>query len=208
MDLSLRGLDAAKPSDTSVRYEVLGDSWHEQKNPSGYVNLGVAENTLAHEVLAKHIHEHIVLGSEHFTYGTGATGSPQLKQAIARFLGKYLTPSQPLEKSHITVTNGCSAAIEHLSWALANPGEGFLLGQPFYGTFIPDLTLRTGAKVVPVPFGSIDPLNIDAVSQYVKALLAARSEGIKVVGLVLCNPHNPLRRCYPVEFLIDIMRLC
>ncbi|KAJ3518696.1 hypothetical protein NM208_g14421 [Fusarium decemcellulare] len=156
MDLSLRGLDVAEPNDIFVLYEVLGDSWHRDNNPSGYINLGVAENTLAHDALAKHMHEHIVLGSEHLT-----------------------------------------AAIEHLSWALANPGEGFLLGQPHFGTSIPDLTPRTRAKVVPVPFGSTDPLSIDAAIQYEKALLAVRSEGIRLS--VWCS-------AIPTTHLVDVAR--
>ena len=207
MTLSLRAQEAAKPGDMATFIEVLGNPWSEQ-TPSGYVNLGVAENTLAHDDLIKHIPENLVLKSEHFTYGNGTNGSIILRETLAKFLTKHLAPLEPLDKSHITVTNGCSSAIEHLSWAFANPGEAFLLGQPYYGTFTGDITFRVGAKVVPVPFHGMDPFSLGAVDKYEEALIAAMQQGVKTAGLILCSPHNPLGRCYSPEVLTKFMLLC
>ena len=127
---------------------------------------------------------------------------------MAQFLNDNFQPKTNVTSSHITVTNGCSSALEHLSWALANPGDGFLLGRPFYGTFVPDLSFRTGAKVIPVSFGDVDPLGSDAVDIYEEALIAARRNGQKIAGIVLCNPHNPLGRCYSPDVLLRLMHLC
>jgi 1-aminocyclopropane-1-carboxylate synthase len=39
-------------------------------------------------------------------------------------------------------------------------------------------------------------------------LLAAQKEGIKIRALLLCNPHNPLGKCYPVETLKALFMFC
>lgn len=207
--LSDRGADAAKPNKGMLMWEIIQDLWDEDDNPDGYVSLGLAENSLMHKELAEHIHSNISLPTQALTYGDGPpAGSQRLRSAMAKFLTKHLKPVDPIERSHIVVTNGCSSAIEQLSWALADPGDGFLLGQPYYGTFIPDISLRPKVKVVSVPFDDIDPVSEAAVSKYEDAILRSRNEGVPVKGLVLCHPHNPLGRCYPREALMGLMRLC
>ena len=161
-----------------------------------------------HEDLLDHIHKNIALTSHSLTYGDGPTGSHRINKVLSRFLNKHLKPLKPIESSHVTVTNGCSPALEHLSWAFGNPGDGFLLGQPWYGSFIPDISLRPEVEVVPVPFHDRDPLSIDAVQKYESAILKAQAKGQRVAGLMLCHPHNPLGRCYPRHVLIGLMRLC
>jgi aspartate/methionine/tyrosine aminotransferase len=208
MALSTRGTAAATPGDGTLMWKILDDLWCPQNNPDGFVSLGVAENSLMHEELAKHIRTQPDLSHNAFTYGDGSTGSKRLKKAIAQFLNDNFQPVTNVTLSQITVTNGCSSALEHISWAITNPGDAFLLGKPFYGTFIPDLSLRTGAKVIPVSFGDVDPLSLDAVDFYENALIAAQRAGHRIAGIVLCNPHNPLGRCYPPDTILRLMHLC
>ncbi|EMC98346.1 hypothetical protein BAUCODRAFT_121220 [Baudoinia panamericana UAMH 10762] len=35
-----------------------------------------------------------------------------------------------------------------------------------------------------------------------------RDEGMGIRALLLCDPHNPLGRCYPRDTIIASMRLC
>lgn len=161
-----------------------------------------------HDVLSKHIHENLALSNHAFTYGDGPSGSKRLKNSMAKFLTKHLKPYTPIESKHIAVTNGCTSAIEHVSWAFANPGDGFLLGQPHYGAFIRDLSERTGVDVICVPFHDVDPFSIHAVQKYEDAILQAQKKSQRVAGLMLCHPHNPLGRCYPRDVIIGLMRLC
>jgi aspartate/methionine/tyrosine aminotransferase len=207
MTLSNRALEAEEGSKGMVIWDVITNLW-DQSNPNGIVSLGVAENTLMHDVLKKHIHDNIALSNLAFTYGDGTTGTKRAKQAVARFLTKQLKPFRAIEPAHISMTNGCSAAIEHLSWAISDPGDAILLGQPYYGTFIPDLTCRFGAKLLPVPFDEVDPLGDDAVAKYEEVIVDAQKKGLKVKGLVISHPHNPLGRCYSRSVLIGLMKLC
>lgn len=208
MALSSRAVETAKSSVDMLIWDVVSDAWHPDDNSDGYVSLGIAENTLMHEELSKHIHQHLTLPTKVFTYGDGPPGSKRLKRAMACFLNKHLKPFTNIEPEHVSLTNGCSSAIEHLSWAIANPGEAFLLGQPFYGAFIPDIAMRFETQVLPVPFHDVDPLGNDCVRKYEEVLLDARNRDIKVAGLIISHPHNPLGRCYSSEVIIGLMRLC
>ncbi|KAM0434000.1 hypothetical protein ACHAPT_003944 [Fusarium lateritium] len=208
MTLSNRAHEAEESSKCMVIWDVITNLWDHQSNPDGIVSLGVAENTLMHNVLKKHIHDNLALSNLAFTYGDGTTGTKRAKKAVARFLTRELKPFRDIEPAHISMTNGCSAAIEHLSWAIADPGDAILLGQPYYGTFIPDLTCRFGAKLLPVPFNEVDPLGEDAVAKYEEVILDAQKKGLKVKGLVISHPHNPLGRCYSRSVLVGLMKLC
>lgn len=162
------------------------------------------------------LREHIQLHSQDlidpqtagFTYGSGPYGSKIIRAAIAKFMNRHFKPANSLHADHVLVTNGVSAAIEHCAWALANPGEGILLGRPYYRAFIADMSMRTGVNVVPVSFGTLDPLSPDGVSAYEEALIESNVKGIPIRALMLCHPHNPLGRCYPRETLIALLRLC
>lgn len=57
-------------------------------------------------------------------------------------------------------------------------------------------------------FCEVDPFGPAAIVKYEEALLEARKSGQEIVGPILCNPHNPLGRCYPRETIIGLMKLC
>ncbi|KAL4744720.1 hypothetical protein BDW72DRAFT_199309 [Aspergillus terricola var. indicus] len=139
---------------------------------------------------------------------TGTQGSTHGYVAIAATLSRYLRPSKPLRPSHILAINGVSSAIEHCSWALCDPGDGILVGRPYYRGFNRDICLRPAAKLVQVSFEGMDPIGVSAVSRYEEALISSGKQGCAIRAIMLCNPHNPLGRCYPRSFLIEIMNLC
>ena len=63
-------------------------------------------------------------------------------------------------------------------------------------------------KLVYTAFDKVDQFSTNCVEKYEQALLSARKEGIKIRALLLCNPHNPLGKCYPVETLKDLFKFC
>lgn len=146
--------------------------------------------------------------SKALTYGDGPAGSIPLRTALAGLFNTHFGPVKPVNAEHLMVTNGVTSTIEHIAWTLADPGQGILLGRPYYRAFLPDIQLRTGAKVVPVSFGTKDPLSPDCVAHYEKALIESNEKGTQVRALMLCHPHNPLGRCYPKETILGLMRLC
>ncbi|RFU75646.1 hypothetical protein TARUN_6604 [Trichoderma arundinaceum] len=184
---------------------ILSNNWHPTLNPSGYVNLGVAENYLMHSSLSEHLHANLKVPTSAFTYGDFFKRS---RTAIASFLTKHLKTVQPIKPEHVAVASGCTSAVEHMAWAFADPGDSILLGRPYYGAFPGDATLRTGTKLAFVDFGEDDPLGGDCVKKYEDRLLEAQAKGEKVTGLLLCHPHNPLGRCYSREVLIELLKFC
>ncbi|KAK5322099.1 hypothetical protein LTR70_003946 [Exophiala xenobiotica] len=208
MALSTRGQQWAKLSSDMLIWKIIQDLWDPETNPDGYASLGVAENALMHEEMTKYLNENIHLQPNDLTYGNGGKGTKKLKEAMARFLTRKLKPVVPFEASHICITNGVSPSVEHLSSIFADAGDAFLLGQPHYGAFIPDIELRPETKVAQVSFGDTDPLSLKAVSAYERTIESCKSMNQKVAGLMLCNPHNPLGRCYSREYIIELMKLC
>ena len=207
--VSRRAQSVAEESAKNMMWDIMNDTWNPTISPDGYVNVGVAENGLMHDELLEFINTKLELPAKYLTYNDGGGGSNRLKTVMANFLNKHFNPVVPLDPSHFVITNGVSPAIEHVSWVFADPGEGILLGRPYYGTFIPDINQRPGTTVVPVSFGVSDPMSLEAVDKYEEALLHfQKSTGEKVRGLMLCHPHNPLGRCYPRPVLIALMRLC
>jgi 1-aminocyclopropane-1-carboxylate synthase len=207
--LSNRAQEVSDMTAGNPMWSIFSDPWCPSTNPGGYVNVGVAENSLMHDELLKYINRKLELPAKYLTYNDGGGGSYILRRAMSRFLNRHLHPATPLEPEQLAITNGVSSAIEHVSWAFADPGEGILLGRPYYGTFILDLSQRPQSKVVPVNFDDVDPLGPEAVQKYEKALIEFQEKtGKRVKALMLCHPHNPLGRCYPREVIIELMRLC
>ncbi|KAI9158120.1 1-aminocyclopropane-1-carboxylate synthase-like protein 1 [Paramyrothecium foliicola] len=204
MSLSRRAEELAKPDPRYQLWDVVRNNWSPTM-PEGIVNLGVAENDLMVEEMTEHIHKHLDLPPSAFTYGDGGQ---RLKKVLAGFLTRKLKARTPIEPAHITLTNGCSSAIEHLSWALANPGDVMLLGRPHYATFVDDVTLRMGAVLTTVAFRGLDPLGVEGVRRYEEAILETQRQGRRVAAVIISNPHNPLGRCYPREALIALLELC
>lgn len=92
---------------------------------------------------------------------------------------------------------------------LTDPGDGVLLGQPIYGAFNGDLQVPSGCQLIYTPFHGDDPFSVQAVDRYEHTFLQARDEkGVSIKALLICNPHNPLGRCYPRETLEALLRFC
>jgi aspartate/methionine/tyrosine aminotransferase len=55
----------------------------------------------------------------------------------------------------------------------------------------------------------VDPLSTDVLPFIRDRIHTSATEGVKVKALLLCNPHNPIPQCYPVETIqgyLDIAR--
>ncbi|KAJ4988881.1 ACC synthase [Stagonosporopsis vannaccii] len=209
--LSTRGTTASVnyPKDFAL-WDIISNLWHPSSNPDGYVSLGLAENALMHNELREYLNAKKLINEDAvgFTYGSGPYGSKAVRASIAKFMNRHFKPTRTLQPDHILVTNGVSVAIEHCAWGLADPGDGILLGRPYYRAFLPDISMRTGVAVVPVSFGDIDPCSPLCVAAYEAALLASNSAGIRIRALMLCHPHNPLGRCYSRAALTALLRFC
>ncbi|EEY21820.1 1-aminocyclopropane-1-carboxylate synthase [Verticillium alfalfae VaMs.102] len=199
--LSARGDIHAEPASRPPMLDVVCDLWHPESNPGGYLSLGVAENTLMHKEMIEYMKKTFNIESHFLTYGDGFTGSHLLREVAANFINERFRPVNQVLKKHVSITSGVGPALELSSFSLCDPGDGILLGRPYYGTF-----------PIAVSFGEVDPLSEEAIPFYEQALLDAKERGITTKALILCNPHNPLAhrsgRCYPRSVIEGYMRLC
>ena len=92
--------------------------------------------------------QHLRLSSHDLTYGNGVLGSKRLRAAASRFINNHFHPVRPIDSSQIVFTAGVTNAIEVTGWSLGDPGDGVLLGRPYYTAFVNDLGTRAGSVTI------------------------------------------------------------
>lgn len=110
-------------------------------------------------------------------------------------------------------TNGVSSLIDLVAFTACDAGDAIMFTTPAYGMFKHDITSRNQVNIVEVPcantFDQFASKNASAlVAKMEEACFKAASEGVRVKAVLLCNPHNPLGRCYSRTSLIRIAELC
>ncbi|KAG0098009.1 hypothetical protein BGZ93_001391 [Podila epicladia] len=177
--------------------KVNSNKYDAVANPSGIINLGVAENQLMTKELTEIL----------FGYGESPSGSKKLREHFANnIFNRYFNPVEPVSFDQMVLSAGCSATVDNFTFCVCDPGEGILITTPFYGGFNTDIMAKSKAKVVVCDLGDCSPFDIGHVDLMQNALHRAESEGIKVKAVVLSNPHNPLGRNYSREILIEFLR--
>lgn len=176
-------------------------------NPQGIINMATSENNLTYDLLKDKLMErasHEIL-EEHMGYFP-QEGLQSFRQAIADFLNHYMKPAESILAQDLVVSNGCTPLVDCLSFILADEGEGLLIPAPFYGSFL--LDLQTRARVVPFEVqlsskigpGESQPFELSE-GRLEDALKKAQEQGVKIRGLLLSNPNNPLGVIYSKELL-------
>ncbi|KAH0620776.1 hypothetical protein JD844_021533 [Phrynosoma platyrhinos] len=129
-----------------------------------------------------------------------------LREEVARFLTYYCKAPAPLKAENVIVQNGCGSLFSSLATVLCDPGEAFLIPSPFYGGITQSVFLYGNVKLVYVYLDSqitgtcTRPFQL-TVDKLRKALQDAQSEGVRVKGLILLNPQNPLGDIYSLSEL-------
>ena len=206
--LSTRGLATAKTSMRKILSPILSDNYDPETNPAGYVNMGTAENYIMTPDVSAFANEKMRTTAKTFTYGNGPWGSPRLREAMASHMNRHFNPHQPVIPDDILFANGITSLCELLGFTIAEQGDGILFPSPVYNAFQTDFSAKAGVKCVFTPFHGTDQFNPACVQKYEDALIKAESEGVKVRALLLCNPHNPLGKCYSKTTLIALMQFC
>lgn len=91
---------------------------------------------------------------------------------------------------------------------LADPGDGILLSAPYYPGFDACLSLQNGVVPVCVQVPANKMLTLGELDCLEDGLCAATRRGISVKAVILCNPHNPLARCYPRAVVAAYCQFC
>ncbi|WOK98470.1 hypothetical protein Cni_G07182 [Canna indica] len=169
-------------------------------NPSGIIQMGLAENQLSFDLIETWLELHPdalglrrdgTLVFRELALFQDYHGLPEFKKALADFMGELRGNKVKFDSSKLVLTAGSTSANETLMFCLAEPGEAFLLPTPYYPGFDRDLKWRTGAEIVPIHCSSSNGFRITK-SALEKAYQQARKQNLRVKGVLVTNPSNPL----------------
>ncbi|KAL3829690.1 hypothetical protein ACJIZ3_018492 [Penstemon smallii] len=189
------------------------DPFHPTKNPSGVIQMGLAENQLSFDLIEEWIKKNP--GASICTHeGVNSFrdiaifqdyhGLHEFRNAVAKFMEKTRGGRASFDPDRIVMAGGATGANELLMFCLADPGDGFLVPTPYYPGFDRDLRWRTGIQLLPVKCKSANNFKItkEALEE---AYENALNSNIKVKGLIIANPSNPLGTTMNKSTLKDIV---
>ncbi|XP_051115232.1 1-aminocyclopropane-1-carboxylate synthase 3-like [Andrographis paniculata] len=181
--------------------EYEKNPYDEVSNPSGIIQMGLAENQLSFDLLEAWLRENPEAAG--FKTDDGESifrelalfqdyhGLPAFKNAMVDFMSEIRGNKVSFEPDNLVLTAGATSANETLIFCLADPGDAFLLPTPYYPGFDRDLKWRTGAEIVPIQCTSANGFRLTEPALE-EAYQAARDRNLRVKGVLVTNPSNPL----------------
>ncbi|XP_022859853.1 1-aminocyclopropane-1-carboxylate synthase-like [Olea europaea var. sylvestris] len=189
------------------------DPYHPTKNSHGVIQMGLAENQLCFDLIQEWVENNpkasicTPQGSNGFNdiaIYQDYHGLPEFRNSVARFMEKVRGNKVKFNPDRIVMSGGATGAHETLAFCLADPGEAFLVPTPYYPGYDRDLRWRTGIQLFPVVCESSNEFKITRETLE-DAYEKAQEANIKVKGLILNNPSNPLGTVLDKTTLRDAM---
>uniref|UniRef100_A0A5B7ATA4 1-aminocyclopropane-1-carboxylate synthase n=1 Tax=Davidia involucrata TaxID=16924 RepID=A0A5B7ATA4_DAVIN len=176
------------------------DPFHPTQNPDGVIQMGLAENQLSFDLIEEWIKKNPrasictnegVNKFKDIAIFQDYHGLREFRNAIAKFMGRVRGGRVTYDPDRIVMSGGATGANELIMFCLADPGDAFLVPSPYYPAFARDLRWRTGVQLLPVVCESSNNFQItkEALEE---AYEKAREANIRVKGLIIANPSNPL----------------
>ncbi|OMP06076.1 Aminotransferase, class I/classII [Corchorus olitorius] len=188
--------------------------FHPSDRPNGVIQMGLAENQLCLDFVEKWLMKHpeVSLCSPEGVSKFKETalfqdyhGIPEFRQAVAKFMAKVRGDRVKFDPDRIVMSGGATGAHESLVFCLADPGEAFLVPTPYYPGFDRDLKWRTGIELVPILCESSNNFMITREAMEA-AYERAQEANLRVKGLLITNPSNPLGTILDRETLKTVVK--
>ncbi|CAM8936260.1 unnamed protein product [Rhodiola kirilowii] len=171
--------------------------YDESSNPSGVIQMGLAENQVSFDLLEEFLEKNSasttsgVSGFRENALFQDYHGLKSFRQAMASFMGKIRGDRAKFLHERIVLTAGATAANELLTFILADPGDALLVPTPYYPGFDRDLRWRTGVNIEPIHCDGSNNFQV-TLQAMEDAYKRAQSKNMKVRGVLITNPSNPL----------------
>ncbi|KAL3499300.1 hypothetical protein ACH5RR_038393 [Cinchona calisaya] len=189
------------------------DPYHPTGNPSGVIQMGLAENQLCFDLIQEWVLKNpeasicTAEGANNFmeiAIYQDYHGLPEFRNAVARFMEKIRGERVRFDPNRIVMSGGATGGHEILAFCLADPGDAFLVPTPYYPGYDRDLRWRTGVQLLPIVCDSSNDFKVTRESMEI-AYQKAQDSNKRVKGFLLNNPSNPLGTVLDRETLIDIV---
>ncbi|KAJ8769306.1 hypothetical protein K2173_002510 [Erythroxylum novogranatense] len=180
--------------------EYEKNPYDEVKNPTGVIQMGLAENQLSFDLLESWLANNQDTASfkkdgqsifRELALFQDYHGLPAFKKAMVEFMSEIRGNKVTFDQNKLVLTAGATAANETLIFCLAGKGDAILLPTPYYPGFDRDLKWRTGVEIVPIQCTSSNNFQITAPALE-QAYQDAQNRNLKVKGVLVTNPSNPL----------------
>ncbi|KAI3936671.1 hypothetical protein MKX01_034100 [Papaver californicum] len=183
--------------------------YDEINNPTGVIQTGLAENQVSFDLLEEYLENNAekqpttrktsgISGFRENALYQDYHGLQSFRKAMASFMGKIRGDKVKFDSERVVLT------AELLTFILANPGDALLAPTPYYPGFDRDLRWRTRVNIVSVHCNSSNNFQVTP-RELQHAYEEAESMNIKVKGLLITNPSNPLGIAMERKVLEEIL---
>ncbi|WP_139924527.1 pyridoxal phosphate-dependent aminotransferase [Hymenobacter sp. DG01] len=130
-------------------------------------------------------------------YGPTA-GYPSYRQKLAEY---YQRLGLPVAADDILVTTGGSESISFALLACLNPGDEFIVPEPFYGPYNA-FAIATGTHVVAVASHLENDFALPPIAEFERRITP------RTKAILICSPNNPTGYVYSRSELEQLKELC
>ncbi|KAF2711255.1 1-aminocyclopropane-1-carboxylate synthase-like protein 1 [Pleomassaria siparia CBS 279.74] len=162
----------------------------------GPVDMSTAENAFMKQKVLRTQHErpYLSLASYQLDYAEEIGGSIVIRERLSALFNEHISPDSKTSASELVLGAGAQCTLDALIEALCDPGDGVMIATPYWSGLDLSISIRNNAKVIPVNIPLEQFFDVSSVDYYERAFKSAVHP---VKAVLVCNPHNPLGRCYP-----------